>query len=348
MAGGKSYDPVLVQPDPPGPPQNHVASRDETNSLEDLLRNDPFTYGPAPKGNVVASVTPRTLVDNLHSERSFNIDPEDDGSQSSQEMTSQPSDPTDPSNLPLPVSRPPSTRRPRRGDRMVDPTQLGHHSIDETSPPSYRKILENAGKVLEHIKNGSVGKTSRHIRTAITYYDYFDNSISRPRRIDIPMRIESLRHVPQDVQQRLILVEDLSEPMIEELGENFSINPEFFEEHLLNSGYAGGKYDSPPARNWSTASFEKSYMSFKWIRPVYQLPTFFSSGDLEDLLEDQITHFTRDQSVTTKIFTNIFRPAWGLWTDPTKTVRMKRMCGLEERVSIWRKKLIGQDTEIGK
>ncbi|KGO49175.1 Mg2+ transporter protein, CorA-like/Zinc transport protein ZntB [Penicillium expansum] len=346
MAGGKSYDPVLVQPDPPGPPQNHVASRDETNSLEDLLRNDPFTYGPAPKGNVVASVTPRTLVDNLHSERSFNIDPEDDGSQSSQEMTSQPSDPTDPSNLPLPVSRPPSTRRPRRGDRMVDPTQLGHHSIDETSPPSYRKILENAGKVLEHIKNGSVGKTSRHIRTAITYYDYFDNSISRPRRIDIPMRIESLRHVPQDVQQRLILVEDLSEPMIEELGENFSINPEFFEEHLLNSGYAGGKYDSPPARNWSTASFEKSYMSFKWIRPVYQLPTFFSSGDLEDLLEDQITHFTRDQSVTTKIFTNIFRPAWGLWTDPTKTVRMKRMCGLEERVSIWRKKLIGQDTEI--
>ncbi|KAJ5441555.1 Mg2+ transporter protein CorA-like/Zinc transport protein ZntB [Penicillium cf. griseofulvum] len=155
-----------------------------------------------------------------------------------------------------------------------------------------------------------------------------------------------MRYVPEDVQQRLIFVEDLSKPVIDKLGENFSINPEFFEEHLLNSGYAGGKYDSPPARNWSTASFEKSYMSFRWIRPVYQCPTYFSSGDLEDLLKESVTHFTRGKSVTTEILTNIFRIDWGLWTDPATTVRSKRVCGLEERVSIWRKKLMYQNTEI--
>ncbi|CAI7627214.1 unnamed protein product [Penicillium glandicola] len=303
MAAGRPYDPVLEQPEPPAPPQTHPVSRDTTNSLEDLLRNDPFTGSTVPEANGLDY------------------------------------------NLPLPVSRPPSPPRPCQGDRLFDP-QLVPHALEGESPPSYGDIIENAGKVLEHIKNGNVGKPSRHGRTSITYYDYHDNLISDPTHIDDSANIEDLCYVPEEVQQRLIFVEDLSKPMIDALGENFTINPEFFEEHLLNSGYAGGKYDSPPAQNWSTASFEKSYMSFRWIRPVYRLPTYFSSGDLEDLLEDSITHFTRGRSITTGILTNIFRPEWGLWTDPTKTVRMKRVCGLEERVSIWRKKFVDQNTEI--
>ncbi|KAJ5822698.1 Mg2+ transporter protein CorA-like/Zinc transport protein ZntB [Penicillium robsamsonii] len=230
---------------------------------------------------------------------------------------------------------------------MVDSAHFTPHTIEETRPPPYKKTIKNAGKVLDHIKNGSVGKPSRHAKTSITYYDYRDGLISDPTHIYDSATIAALRHVPEDVQQRLILVEDLSNPMIDILGENFSINPEFFEEHLLNSGYAGGKYDSPPARNWSTSSFEKSYRSFRWIRPVYRLPTYFSSPDLEDLLlEDSVTHFTRKKSVTTGILTNIFRLEWGLWTDPATTSMMKRVCGLEERVSIWKKKLIDQNTEI--
>ncbi|KAJ6177911.1 hypothetical protein N7519_008372 [Penicillium mononematosum] len=294
------------------PPQNHLAPRDSTNSLEDLLRN---------AGDY-------------------------NGSQHTQETTSESSGPIDPSELPLPASRPPSTQMSCQGDQMVDSAQLVPHEVDATGPPSYGEIIQNAGKVLEHIKNGNVGKNSRHERTSITYYDYIGNFISETGHIDDSANIAALCHVSVDVQQRLIFVEDLSKPTIDKLGETFSINPEFFEEHLLNSGYAGGKYDSPPARNWSTASFEKSYMSFRWIRPVYRLPTYFSSSDLGDLLDNSTTHFTRGKSVTTEILTNIFRLEWGLWTDPTKTVRTKRVCGLEERVSIWRKRLIDQDTEI--
>ncbi|KAJ5201241.1 Mg2+ transporter protein CorA-like/Zinc transport protein ZntB [Penicillium cf. viridicatum] len=314
------------------PPQNHLVSRDATNSLEDLLRNDHFTHDRVLETNALGSV---------------NIDAEDDtGSQPTQEMTSQPPAPIDPSDLPLPISRPLSTQSPRQEDQILDPAQLVPHAIEGTSPPSYGEIIKNAEKVLEHIKNGSVGKDSRHEETSITYYDCFDNIISDPRYIGDSANIAALCHLSEDVQQRFIFVEDLSKPTIDKLGENFNINPEFFEEHLVNSGYAGGKYDSPPTRNWSTASFDKSYMSFRWIRPVYRLPTYFSSGDLEDLLEDSTTHFTQWKSVTTKVLTNIFRLEWGLWTDPAKTVRMKRLCGLEERVSIWRKKLIDQNADI--
>jgi hypothetical protein len=231
---------------------------------------------------------------------------------------------------------------------MADIVQITPPGIEERSPTSYKRIIKNAGRLLEHIKYGNVRKASRHGKTSITYYDFRDDFVSYSTYIDDSAAIADMRHVPEYVRQRLIFVEDLSKPVIDKLGENFSINPEFFEEHLLNSGYAGGKYDSPPARNWSTASFEKSYMSFRWIRPVYRLPTYFSSADLEDLLKESVTHFTRGRSVTTGILTNIFRLDWGLWTDPAMTVRSKRVCGLEERVSIWRKKLMYQNTEIGK
>jgi hypothetical protein len=201
---------------------------------------------------------------------------------------------------------------------------------------------------LDHIKNGNVVKQSRHNRTSITYYDHINDFRCDPRQIYDAKNIALLGHAPPNVQQRLVIVEDLSKPTIDALGETFSINPEFFEEHLLNSGYAGAEYDEPPARTWKTGLLQKSYVSLRWIRPVYRLPTYFSTRDLEDLLDDSTEHFTRHGSVTTRVYTNIFRLEWSLWTDPTKTVRMKRECGLEERISIWKGKLTGRDCEIGK
>ncbi|OQE34874.1 hypothetical protein PENCOP_c015G06297 [Penicillium coprophilum] len=355
MSAERPYDSDFTQSEPSAHHESQLVS-DETNSLQDLLRNAPSTYGSVAETNDWITVTSREPSDNLHLDGSVNTDAEDENG-STHTLPSQPPTPIDPSKIPLPVSGPPSnialsvsrtlsTQRSCQGDRMVDSARLAPSSLEEMRPQSYKKTIKNAGKVLEHIKNGSVGQSSRHVGTSITYYDYRDDLRSDPTYIYQSGTIAALGHVPEDVQLRLILVEDLSKPVIDELGENFGINPEFFEEHLLNSGYAGGKYASPPARNWSTASFEKSYLSFRWIRPVYRLPTYFSSGDLEDLLQSSVTHFTREKSVTTEILTNIFRLDWALWTNPTTTAMVKRVCGLEERVSIWRKKLIGQETEI--
>ncbi|KAJ6003167.1 Mg2+ transporter protein CorA-like/Zinc transport protein ZntB [Penicillium sp. IBT 35674x] len=213
---------------------------------------------------------------------------------------------------------------------------------------TYEKMLDNAAKVLDHIRDGSVRRPSRHRRTSITFYDYTEDTISEPRQIFTDNDISVMGHADPIVKQRLILVEDLSKPTIDALGITFSINPEFFEEHLLDSNYAGLRHNEPPARTWKTATFPKSHISFKWIRPVYRQPTYFSHRDLGDLLEGSTEHFTRHGNVTTKVMTNIFRMEWGLWTDPTKTVRMERECGLEEKVSIWKGRLRGRDTEIGK
>jgi hypothetical protein len=142
-------------------------------------------------------------------------------------------------------------------------------------------------------------------------------------------------------------VEDLSERTIEVLGRRFGINPEFFEEHLLNSGYSGAKFDQPLSKAWRTASLPKSYVCMKWFRPVWKTPTYFSNRDMPDLLRDKTEHFTHRGKFTTRAETNIFRLEWDLWTDPAKTIRVSRECGWEEKVSIWKGSLSDQDCEIG-
>ncbi|KAJ5919261.1 Mg2+ transporter protein CorA-like/Zinc transport protein ZntB [Penicillium verhagenii] len=212
---------------------------------------------------------------------------------------------------------------------------------------TYEKIIDNAANVLDHLKDGSVRRYSRHNKTSITFYDYSEGVMSTPRRIVTDNDISILGHANANITRRLILVEDLSKPTIDGLGITFSINPEFFEEHLLNSNYAGARYHEPPARTWKTATFHKSHISFQWIRPVYRQPTYFSHRDLSDLLEESTEHFTSHGNVKTTVTTNIFRLEWNLWTDPTKSVRMERECGLEERISIWKGQLRGRGTEIG-
>ncbi|KAJ5788393.1 Mg2+ transporter protein CorA-like/Zinc transport protein ZntB [Penicillium paradoxum] len=238
------------------------------------------------------------------------------------------------------------------------------------SGSAYDQTLENAGKVLEHIREGNVRKHSRHQRTSIVCYDYSNSVRSEPKTIQKAKDIASLAYTGPNIQQRLLIVEDLSKPTINALGGTFGINPEFFEEHLLNSGYAGAEYDMLPARMWATASLKKSYVSMRWIRPVYRVPMYSSNRSMKDLakisisgkenpvetvgdtgkvppkMQGHIEHFTRHGVVTTRVSTNIFRSEWRLWTDPTKASSTKRECGLEERVSVWKGQLTARDCKI--
>ncbi|KAJ5776172.1 Mg2+ transporter protein CorA-like/Zinc transport protein ZntB [Penicillium nucicola] len=206
----------------------------------------------------------------------------------------------------------------------------------------YKDIIQNASKALDHIANGNLQAVSRHDRSSIIYYDYLcDESVySQP--------IEDARELPSlgdrtDVRHRLILVEDLSQSTIKILATRFGINPEFFEEHLLNSGYSGANFNQPLSKTWRTGSLRKSYVCMKWFRPVWRTPTYFSSRDMPDLLRDRTEHFTRSGKLTTRVETNIFRLEWDLWTDPAKTIRVSRECGWEEKVSIWKGSLPDQD-----
>ncbi|CAG8118477.1 unnamed protein product [Penicillium salamii] len=227
--------------------------------------------------------------------------------------------------------------------------------------PRYRRTLDNAASVLDHIKNGNVCKSSRHDQTHLIYYDYSRENRLFYEEIRNAREIKNLGNAPSDVYQRIVIVHDLSKSTIIALGGTFGINPEFFEEHLLNSGYAGAEYDMTPATMWSTAALEKTYVSTKWIRPVCRIPMFSANSRMQDLAKtgmrdsrypnasdfklrflkrlNVVEHFTYYGTVETRVTTNIFRSESRLWTNPKQTTRAQRECGLEERMSIWKGKL---------
>ncbi|CAG8002175.1 unnamed protein product [Penicillium salamii] len=227
--------------------------------------------------------------------------------------------------------------------------------------PRYRRTLENAASVLDHIKNGNVCKSSRHDQTHLIYYDYSRENRLFYEEIRDAREIKNLGNAPSDVYQRVVIVHDLSESTIIALGGTFGINPEFFEEHLLNSGYAGADYDMAPATMWTTAALEKTYVSAKWIRPVCRVPMFSANTKMQYLAKtgirnsryswandyqlrmlkrlNVVEHFTYYGTVETRATTNIFRSESRLWTNPKQTTKAQRECGLEERMSIWKGKL---------
>jgi hypothetical protein len=146
---------------------------------------------------------------------------------------------------------------------------------------------------------------------------------------------------------RVFLVEDLSRETIHALGETFGITPEFFEEHLLNSGYSGARYDDPPARSWKTARLNKPYVSIQWFRPVYRRPPLFSNRDREELLDFELEYISGNSRISLKAETNIFRPEWDLRVDPRGTAKEMSEFGLVERTSIWRKQAENMEYETG-
>ena len=333
-----------------------VAERD---SLDDILHNDTAASGEIPEAiDLPLSVASSQVSEGVPAEQINQQGMANQASQTSLEVLSRTAAPDIPSHIPLPDSEPTETEymgelapvEPPPQAFAPEPRARMVKSRRRKPPPrlTYDKVIDNAAKVLDHIKDGNVKHTSRHERTSIVYFDYANDMMSEARQVYDHDDIPPLRYIPPRIKQRLIIVEDLSKPTIDALGLTFRINPEFFEEHLLNSSYAGAKYDQPPARTWKTAGMTKSYHSFRWIRPVYRQPTYFSHRDLPDLLEDCTEHFTHRGRVTTRVRTNIFRMDWGLWTDPGKTVRMERESGMEERVSVWKGSLPERDCDIGK
>ena len=133
----------------------------------------------------------------------------------------------------------------------------------------------------------------------------------------------------------------------------FGVNPEFFEEHLLNSGYVGAQYDDASSKSWNTSFLNKSYVSIKWFRPAWRLPVApFSKHDLEDLLDPEVSSLDfpggkSNETRTIEAETNIFRSQWDLWTDSRTTTRDRRICGWEERASIWKGKAPNGKCDLG-
>lgn len=249
--------------------------------------------------------------------------------------------------IPLPPSLPPSPRQ------QLAQWLAAKESKRETPLPRqpYRLVLDRAESVFDHIKRGNIRKNPRLQRTSITLYEYYDDSTATRVEIDTAQEIPRFCGMREGLKGRVFLVEDLSTKTINTLGETFGITPEFFEEHLLNSGYGGAKYDDPPARSWKTARLNKPYVSLQWFRPVYRRPPLFSNRDREKLLDLQgngLEYISGNSSISLKAATNIFRAEWDLRVDPRRTAKEMGEFGLVERASIWKKQDENMEYETGK
>ncbi|RLL97495.1 hypothetical protein CFD26_104736 [Aspergillus turcosus] len=300
------------------------------NSLDDLLRNDPAAS---------VSIPERIPLPESRDGSATASDPgEGDGNAARPSLEAIDRDDTfiQPWSIPLPPSPPPPPRQ-QPGQRPAAKEQKR-----EKPPPRehYHLIVDRAAHVFDHIKYGNIRKTPRVETTSIMLYEYYDDNTVSIVDIENPTMISRFCGSRAGLTGRLFIVEDLSEGTINALGEAFGITPEFFEEHLLNSGYGGAQYDDPPARSWKTAGMNKSYVSIQWFRPVYRRPPLFSNRDREDLLDvdgDGLEYISGSSSISLKAETNIFRSEWDLRVDPRGTTKEMSQFGLVERASIWRK-----------
>lgn len=226
----------------------------------------------------------------------------------------------------------------------------------------YPDMIRRASQVFNHFDKVLNGAPSRNNNIAnITSIDFFESSRSTPTEFLVDsndshnMRmLGSMGQIPANVKQRLLIVPDLAPQIINLLGNLFGFSPEVFEEHLINSGYKGAKYDDKPAHTWPTAKMKKSYASIKWYRPVQRLDEApFSNRDLEVLLDPAQGRLrcapdsAKDKSMC-QTQSNIFRSEWEMWTDPKTTTRDKRTSAWEERATVWSQKLDDRDCYIGK
>ncbi|KAF7122252.1 hypothetical protein CNMCM5793_000209 [Aspergillus hiratsukae] len=315
------------------------------NSLDDLLRNDPVASDRIPERIPLPESRDGSSTASDPGERDAN------GARPSLEAIDRADTFIQPSSIPLPPSPPPSPgQRPQQP--VAKEPRRGRPRRERPPPPRepYYRVLERAENVFDHIKHGNIRKTPRVERTSITLYEYYDYDNNAASRVDIDnaLVIRRFRGTREGLTRRLFIVEDLSKETIDALGETFGITPEFFEEHLLNSGYGGAQYDDPPARSWKTAGLNKSYVSIQWFRPVYRRPPLFSNRDREDLLDlegDGLEYISGSASISLRAETNIFRSEWDLRVDPRGTAKEMSEFGLVERASIWRKQAEGMEHE---
>ena len=226
---------------------------------------------------------------------------------------------------------------------------------------SYASTIKILSSHLPHLKN--VPRQSLRENVDVTCYDYVNDALASVKAFTRSKGDSEIRTtegmslsqylgdtLPENVQLRLIVASDLSTALIECLGTLYSMSPEVYEEHLLNSGWRNGTYNDEDAETWVTRDMKKSHMSIRWYRPVKRiLQQPYSIAERKEFLTSGTLPFTWTEAVHdehgkphgvkhhSRPEVNILRRDWEMNTDVEVATSVGGFAAWEERATIWSK-----------
>lgn len=223
----------------------------------------------------------------------------------------------------------------------------------------YSSTIETLSLHLPHLTN--VKMRSRQKNVSVTCYDYLDTMTTSAKTFTAMKSSDELqnaegislqRHLkevpPKSLRLRLIVTNYLCTDLIECLGTFFSMSPEVFEEHLINSGWQNGMDKDQEPDTWITRDMKKNHISIRWYRPVkrvLQRPN--STSDRLKFLDTSAHDFSWTEVMTdrhgephaiqhvSRPATNIFRRGWDIKTDAEVSISRKGFVAWEERATLW-------------
>ena len=224
---------------------------------------------------------------------------------------------------------------------------------------SYASTINILSSHLPHLKNVPRGSLRENVD--VTCYDYVDDALASVKaftqiRGDSEIRTTEGMSLGQylgdtlseNLQLRLVVASDLSTALIDCLGTLFSLSPEVYEEHLVNSGWRSGTYDDEDPETWVTRDMKKSHMSIKWYRPVKRiLQQPYSSAERKEFLTSVTLPFSWTEAVPdehgkphgvkhqSRPEINILRQDWDFSTDAEAASSVGSFAAWEERATIW-------------
>ena len=231
----------------------------------------------------------------------------------------------------------------------------------KSSCKHYIHRTRELSKYFPHLKNCSAPSRFNHQKyTVFDYQDQVllttkshvtDQSLSTEESCAIFRNLVK-ENAPANLTQRVIIVEDLSTQLIGILGSELKIAPEFFEQHLINSGWQDGNYQDCEASTWNTRAVKKPYTCVRWLRPgTFSSPSSLRAQPQCDLLqhsgqlswnESLVAHGCTKGSAGYEVrhevtpAVNIIRSRWDLRTHETgKEPSLSMPVLWEERASLW-------------
>jgi len=243
----------------------------------------------------------------------------------------------------------------KRGNKTTQLPLPPASSLPVWGASAYRAKINQLSSRLKTLRNVTATRTRHTWGSRIVFYDRSKSQYQTPTRHE-PWRDHTFappfrefydmsRTVPDDCNQRLILVEDLNPPLIDLLGATFDIPPHVFEEHLDRSGYATILRSQRNTPAWQTRSPVQGFSSVTWYRPVIPLISITSKFRTQ-LIANQAPiarcnlEECRDRVHNMHLCTlkNIWRRHLNLSPEPGvhyKDSRTEFPSGWEERATVW-------------